>query len=292
MLLSIIVLNYKRSDLTINCINSLFEYFGKEFDKNLFEIIVVDNASKDESALNINMEIKMKKFPNIIVKENKENLGFGKGVNEAAKKAKGELLLFLNNDTLIHDKGVQRMVFFMKDHHEIAILGGKLTNIDGTEQPSVGKFYDLKNVLLLMLGMQRFGVTDRNPKQIKEVDWVKGGLMMIRRNVFEKLNGFDEKIFMYTDDMELCFRANKSGFRTFFYPDISVVHEDQGSSDRSFAIVNIYKGILYFYKKHKSPAQYTLVKLILYVKALVAIIFGSLTGNKYLTSTFKRAIQF
>jgi GT2 family glycosyltransferase len=292
MLLSIIVLNYKKSHLTIECMNSLYKNYKNELEGNVFEIVIVDNGSRDGSVKSLQTEVQNEKFKNVKILENKENSGFSKGANIGAKSAAGELFLFLNNDTIVNDEGIARMAEFMKQNDEISILGGKLSNSDGTEQASVGKFYSIKNVLLLLLGMQRIGLTDRNPKQIQEVDWVKGGLMMVRKSVFEKLNGFDEQIFMYTDDMELCFRARSLGFRTFFYPDVSVVHEDQGSSDRSFAVVNIYKGILYFYKKHKSPAEFAFIKGILLIKALIGIAVGSLTGNKYLTSTFKKAIQF
>lgn len=292
MLLSIIILNYKKPQLTIKCLNSIFKYYKKKFDEGLYELIIADNYSKDDSVLKIKKEIKDKKYKNVKILENSENFGFGKGINESVKIAKGEFVLLLNNDTVVEDLGIDRMLSFMIDHREVSILGGKLSNIDGSNQVSVGKFYNITNVLMLLLGMQRAGITDRNPKQIKEVDWVKGGLMMIRKSAFLEIGGFDENIFMYTDDMEFCFRAKKMGFRTFFYPDVYVLHHDQGSSDREFAVVNIYKGILYFYKKHKSPLEYFFIKGVLYIKAIAAIIIGSLTGNKYLTTTFKKAIQF
>lgn len=292
MMLSIIVLSYKKSQLTIDCIDSIFKNFKGKFEQNYFELIVVDNDSGVDTVEKIKNYIKSKNYKNVNILENHKNLGFGMGVNVGVKSANGEVLLFLNNDTVIGDSGIERMVYFMNSNSTVAILGGKLTNPDGSEQASIGKFYNILNVLWLLIGMQRFGLSDRNPVKIKEVDWVKGGLMMIRKSIFEKLGGFDENIFMYIEDMELCYRAKKHGYKTFFYPDISVIHHDQGSSSRTFAVVHIYKGMLYFFKKHKSIIEYSLVKILLITKALIAIAVGSLTKNKYLAITFRKAIKF
>lgn len=291
MLLSIISLNYKRVQITLSCIESLYKQYGEEFENGKMELIIVDNGSGDNSVDVLKNTIKEKGYKNFNIIENSSNLGFSKGCNIGAKKAKGDFLLYLNNDTIIKDKGILRMVEYMGENTDAAILGGQLKNLNGEKQASAGKFYTLFNTFLLLLGMQKFRVSDRNPEEISVVDWVKGALFMIRRDVFEKLSGFDEKIFMYTEDMELCYRAKKLGYKTYFYPDVSVVHQDLGSSNRSFAIVQIYKGLLYFYKKHRSQLEYTIVKTMLYVKAGIAIAIGSLTGNKYLTTTFRKAIQ-
>jgi len=292
MKLSIIVLNYKKPDLTMNCLTSLFKQFGKEFSEDIFEVIIVDNASGDESVRVLKEAIQTKKYKNIKLIVNSENSGFSKGCNLGAKDATGKYILFLNNDTTVKDKGILKMTEYMKINPEVSILGGQLKKPNGENQPSAGKFYSLFNTFLLLIGMQKFGISDKNPKNISEVDWVKGALFMIRKDIFEKLSGFDEKIFMYTEDMEFCYRAKKQGFKTYFYPDVSIIHEDQGSSSRSFAIVQIYKGLLYFYKKHKSFLEYSIVKTMLYVKAVTAIGIGSLTGNKYLITTFRKAMQF
>jgi len=179
----------------------------------------------------------------------------------------------------------------MREHQDVSILGGQLRNFDGSLQASAGKFYTLSKALLLLLGMQRFGLLDRSPKNIEQVDWVKGGLLMIRRDVFNKLGGFDEKIFMYTEDMELCYRANLVGYKTYFYPDVMVLHADQGSSNRTFAIVNIYKNLLYFYKKHKSYSEYFLLKFLLRTKAVSLIALGRLLKKNYLVDTYKKALD-
>jgi len=255
------------------------------------EIVIVDNCSKDDSVESIKDFINKNDYKNAIVIESFENGGFGKGNNLGVKSAKGEFLVFLNNDTTAEDNGILKMAKYLKEHNEISILGGQLRNTDGSIQVSVGSFYSLGKSIFLLLGMQRFGIIDKNPKVIKGVDWVKGGLFMIRKEVFESLKGFDENIFMYTEDMELCYRAKLKGYKTFFYPNVEVLHAEHGSTSRTFAVVNIYKNLLYFYKKHKSFLEYLILKTILITKAVLLIIVGKLIGSSYLFKTYKEALR-
>lgn len=291
MLLSIVTLNYGKSHLTLASLASLFGQFAEEFKENKIELIIVDNASPDDSVAEIIKVLKEKKYPNVHLIANKANDGFGKGCNIGAKHAKGKYILFLNNDTEVKDKGILRMVEYMEKHEEAAFLGGPLSNFDGSSQQSVGTFYSPFKVLLLLTGMQRFGVVDKNPDQITEVEWVKGALLMVRKDVFEKLKGFDENIFMYTEDMELCYRAHLNGYKIFFYPDVKVFHQDQGSSNRTFAIVNIYKNLLYFYKKHRSRSEYIFLKTLLRTKAMTLIGVGRVLRRPYFTQTYEKALK-
>lgn len=291
MLLSIITINYKKSHLTLACINSLYEKFDEDFKNNNFELIVVDNASGNESLSFLKKAIKEKEYKNITIIENQKNVGFSTGCNNGAKKAKGDQLLFLNNDTVIRDKGIKDMLIYMIQNKQAGIVGGQLSNSDGSPQPSVGKFYNLFNAFLFLLGLQKYGLIGRNPGKIVEVDWVKGGLLMIRKDNFEKLNGFDEKIFMYMEDMELCYRAKLNNIKVFFYPDVAVAHAEQGSSSRTYAIINIYQNLLYFYRKHKSYTEYLFLKIFLKTKAMLLIGIGRITGNTYLIQTYEKAFK-
>ena len=183
------------------------------------------------------------------------------------------------------------MAEYQKEHPEIAILGGQLRNFDGSLQASVGKFYTPLYAFLLLVGGQRWGLLDRSPKAIQKVDWVKGGLMLIRRDVFEQLKGFDEKIFMYTEDMEFCYRAHLAGKDIYFYPDVLVLHKEHGSTSKTFAIVNIFKNLLYFYKKHRSPQEYRFVRGMMVSKARSLIALGKVTKNHYLVETYEKALS-
>ncbi|MDO8621216.1 MAG: glycosyltransferase family 2 protein [Candidatus Levybacteria bacterium] len=289
--LSIIILNYKTSDLTIACLKSIISKFNKELEFGRFEIIVADNGSKDASVESIKYYVSSIKYKNIKILENKENLGFAKGMNKASQNAKGKYLLFLNSDTEMLDKGLTDMIEFLDSNKKVAILGGKFMNKDGSLQPSCGKFYTLFNLFLMLIGTERLGFLRESPSIVKKVDWVSGGFMMVKRDIFKKLGCFDENFFMYMEDMDICYRAKKEGWDTYFFPRACVVHNGHGSSSRTFAIINIYKGILYFYKKHNSYWQYILARTLLTAKAITAIFFGFLTNNIYLKNTYKSVIR-
>jgi GT2 family glycosyltransferase len=286
--LSIIVLSYNTKDLTLACLNAIFSVYKNELEEKEIELIVVDNASSDGSQQKIS-DIQLL-IPNLKLIQSKINLGFGKGCNLGAKSAKGKYLLFLNSDTQIKDKGFVGMIKFLDEHPKIGILGGKIENVDGSVQNSAGKFYSLFNLTLMLLGFERFGFLRSSPNFIKRVDWVSGACLMVGKNVFEKLSGFDEKLFMYIEDMEICYRAKNIGYETYFYPDIKLSHRSHGSSNRTFAIINIYRGILYFYRKHKTRLEYLLAGMLLNFKAWFLILIGYLTSNSELRSRYKKAI--
>jgi GT2 family glycosyltransferase len=285
--LSIIILSFNTKDLTLACISSIAAQYKRELDKEQFEIIVIDNASTDDSV----KAVRNLKLKNLTVIESNENLGFSKGCNLGAKNAKGEYLLFLNSDTEIKDQGFVKMVEYLKKNEKVGVLGGALKNEDGKAQPSAGKFYNLFNLFLMMIGLERVGILRESPKQIKRVDWVSGASLMVKRQLFEKLGGFAKELFMYAEDMEFCYRASKKGFPTYFYPEVMLFHKERGSSNRTFAILNIYRGILFFYKKHKSNRQYWMARTILFSKASLLKSIGKLTNNKYLEETYGQALE-
>lgn len=291
MLLSVVTLNYKTPDLTLACVDSVHRQFKKEFEAGEMEHIIVDNLSEDDSVERIEKTLKLRAYKNVHLIQNKENVGFGKGCNLGAEKAKGEFILFLNSDTVVNNKGFLEMAEYLSSHADIAIMGGKMKNLDGSPQLSAGKFYTLFYVFLTMLGLERFGFMKHSPQKISKVDWVTGGCMMVNKKIFDKLGGFDKSIFMYMEDMELCFRAKKEGFTTYFYPGTQVLHASQGSSNRTFAIVHIYQGILYFFRKYMPQWEVFLVQCLLRTKAFLLITFGKLTGNAYLSVTYEEALR-
>lgn len=290
MKLSIITLNFKKKDLTLACLTSLYKHYQKQLERNEMEVIIVDNFSQDDSVAAIRKAIEKQKYKNVHLYANTENAGFGRGCNFGAEKAQGEYLLFLNNDTQVLDEGFIGMTEFLDSRPHVGILGGRMENEDRTAQASAGSFYTFFNAILMIFGMQRFGILYKSPTTLKKVDWVIGGCLMIRRKLFEKLEGFDPEIFMYFEDVELCYRAKKLGFLTYYYPHATTVHIGQGSSNRTFAVVNIYKGLMYFYKKHMPNWQTNVIKLLLELKAYIAINLGKLLKNKYLQATYEEAL--
>lgn len=288
MKLSIVILSYNTPDLIKNCIASLEEFYKEDLGKNI-EVIIVDNKSEKENFERIEKFAKSKKFINFIA--NNENAGFGKGCNLGASKSKAEYVLFLNSDTEVLDSNLLHMSDFLDKNHDIGILGGKILNPDKSSQKSAGKFYNLINFLIMIMGGEKFGLLRSSPEKTQRVDWVSGAFMMVNKKLFNLIGGFDENIFMYMEDMEISYRAKKKRIETYFYPDSKVIHKEYGSSNRSFAILNIYKGLLYFYKKYKSGIEYSIVKSCLYVKAMLIYLLGKLTNNSYYVKTYGEALK-
>lgn len=281
-MVSIIIVSYNTKQLLQSCLASIFEHL-----KGLpLQVIVVDNASTDGSA-----EMVDKHFKQVTLIVNRKNYGFSKGNNIGQRHAKGKYLLFLNSDTEVIDESIVAMIDLLEKNETVGIVGGFLESPDkARQQRCFGKFYNLRAVMLMVFGADRFERLDRG-ERIQEVDWVSGGFMLIRHDLLTKLGGFDERFFMYVEDMDLCWRAKKMGYKTYFYPPAKAIHKGQGSSNRAFAIVHIYTGLLYFFKKHRSYGAYLILKTLLITKALVAFIVGILTNNFYLKDTYKRALS-
>lgn len=289
MTLSIVILSFNTPDLIKDCISSLRKQFEQELKNDTVEIIVVDNGS-EESVIG-DVERLVSGLKNIKLIKSKENLGFGRGCNLGVENSKGEFVLFLNSDTKVEDKGFIKMTNFLKDNPRVGILGGRLMNFDGSHQASAGKFYNLFNFFIMMFGGEKFGLLKKSPSKVSSVDWVSGACFMVNKEIFDKIGGFDKNIFMYMEDMELCYRAKRNGFTTYYYPDVLVLHKEQGSSNRGFAIVNIYKGILYFYDKHKSKLSYQIVRCVLYIKAKTVYLLGKIANNSYYVSAYGQALE-
>lgn len=289
MKLSIVILSYNREQLLIDCVDSILQNYQDEISSKKLEIIIVDNASEQKIIDSITKKLANKKGVKII--KNKENLGFGKGCNQGAREAKGDFVLFLNSDTFVESKGFFEMADFIGDNPRIAIAGGKLFNSDGTPQKSTGKFYNLLNFYIMLLGGERFGLLRSSPNTNKIVDWVSGACLMVEKKVFDQIGGFDENIFMYAEDMELSYRAKKKGYDTYFFADVRVKHKEHGSSNKTFAVVNIYKGLTYFYKIHKPKPQYIIVKISLLTKAMIIYLLGRITNNSYYIKTYGEAFS-
>lgn len=286
--LSIIIVSFNTKDVTKNCLQSIYDSL-KKFPP--FEIIVIDNASVDDSVEMLNSF--KKNYPNLHVIANKENLGFGKANNQAVQQAKGKYILFLNSDTLVKDNAIQKLLEFAQTHPEAHFVGGKLLNSDNTDQPSAGPFYSLPVIIgALFFKGDYWGLTRYSPDEIKKVDWVSGACILTKKEYFESLGGFDKNIFMYMEEIDLLYRARQKNLSTYFFPEAKFTHFGSVSSGgRTYPIIQVYSGFMYFYKKHQQPLAIFLLRLMLKLKAVISIIIGKLTNNKYLIETYEQAYR-
>lgn len=277
---SIIIPSWNTKKLLRQCLKSL---------NSKPEIIVVDNGSTDGSP-----EMVKKEFPGVILVKNKKNLGYGKANNQGMKQAKGEYFLLLNSDTKVKDKAPLKMAKFMDDHPQAGALGCKLLNVDGTPQPSAGPFPNLWiSAIRLFFEHWSGNLVVKTFDKDKEVDWVMGAALMVRPAAIKKAGFMDENIFMYMDEVEFCYRIKKAGFQVMFSPGAEIVHLLRASSKtgRKDPIINIYRGLVYFYQKHYSPFQLFWLRLMLKLKAYLSLLLGLITNNNYLKETYGQALR-
>ena len=233
VLLSVIVVNWKVHELLRNCLRSLLAETGPAAGS--MQVIVVDNDSGDGS-----VEMVRAEFPAVHVVANDYNAGFGRANNQALPLCQGRYVCLLNPDTVVVDRCIERCLRYLLDHPDAGIVAPRLANPDGSLQRwTGGAFPNLANVAshhlllahVLPEGLQpRPLFLDRDVREPRDVDWVSGACMLLRRDCFGE-NLFDERFFMYGEDMELCHRVRRGGWRVVYYPVVSIVHY-QGSSMR------------------------------------------------------------
>lgn len=291
---SFIIVNFNSKEITYQ---SLLSIVQNNKNQN-FEIILVDNASTDGSkeffeSLDIN---------NLKYVYNDKNLGFGKANNIGLKYSQGKYVYILNNDTLLDTQNIENIVLekFTK-YDKVGVLATKVQYEDGTLQPNVQNFTSLKVVLLRLLRVGQFVrnnkillkffiwlpikpnfikvYLDNFNKERKEefIDWASGCSLIFKREVYEKLGGFDENFFMYAEDEELCYRVQKMGYKILYTPDILITHfEGKSNTNKSineFLVKTKVESEFFYFKKH-FPNKVVYLKLIYLLIATLAFLFS------------------
>jgi len=222
------------------------------------EIFVVDNASIDGTP-----EFVREHFPAVHLIANTENAGFGAANNQALREAEGNYILFLNPDTIIQEDTLSVMMDYMDRHPECGLSGCKILNADGSLQLACRRSFPTPMVTLpKMLGLSalfpksprlaRYNLTFLDPEQEAEVDAVSGSFMFTRKELMLDLGAFDERFFMYGEDLDLCYRVKEAGYSVNYVPATSIIHY-KGESSKQAAFDNIlifYKAMDVFVQKH------------------------------------------
>jgi N-acetylglucosaminyl-diphospho-decaprenol L-rhamnosyltransferase len=224
--LSIIVVTYNSAHL----IDGLLSHVKKEIDGGLkAEVIVVDNASRDKTTSVIRTNYRWVKLI-----ESKINLGFAAGNNLAAQSAKGAYILLLNPDAIPDFGSLTKGLELMKKNPQVGLGGGQLYGVDGLAQPSARMFPRLRDEFFTISGLankfpnsKQFSRLDRrwaNPDEPAEVDWIPGAFIFIPTHLFNLIGGFDERFFMYYEEVDLCRRLQESGFKIQYWPSLRAMH--------------------------------------------------------------------
>ena len=254
MKLSIILVSYNTVSLTIQCIQSIY----KHCDLREFEIILVDNASYDNT-----VETVKNTFPLVKIIESQVNLGFGKANNLALRIARGEYCFLLNTDTVIIDNSIQKLVDFLECHQDISIVGAQLINIKGEPMHSYSLHFPsiLWEINLLCYPiLNRFRYKKKwhlNKYGYFEVAYITGADMMIRSKDLQSVGYFDDDYFMYFEETDLSYRFSKKHLRSVFYPAAQIIHLEGASfifkekRERMY-----YDSRELFHKKHHGSFYY------------------------------------
>lgn len=290
---SVIIVSFNTKDLTLACIDSIYE----KTQGTTFEVIVVDNGSTDSSAEALSRLTEKRKNFKLI--RAGENLGFGRANNLGAKDAMGEYLLFLNSDTLFIENNLPHCVSEMKKDESIGVYSVNLVNKDGSHQASGGYFPNLFRLFAWQLFLDDIPPFSKLIRSIHphasvaRPDWVTGAFMMINKKVFWEAGGFDENIFMYTEELELCYRIKKMGKLVALDSHTSIIHLGGASGGSFLALTSEAKGIVYFWKKHKPAGELPLVKSAIFVGSLLRyFIFGIIKANATARASYFEILRF
>lgn len=259
MQLSIIIVNYNSRQLLENCINSL----QRAIQNIETEIIIVDNNSTDDSW----EYIKSLRLTGYSFKMN-DNFGFAKACNGGFGVSHGKYVLFLNPDTIVTENSLQDCISFLESHPDAGAIGVRMINSKNqflkeskrglpTPAASFYKLFGLSVIFPKSKTFSKYYEGHLPEKENNPVEVLSGAFMMIRREVFEKVNGFDERFFMYGEDIDLSIRILQAGYKNYYLGKITVTHLKGGSTSYNSKYVRDFYGAMnLFVKKHYSNRSF------------------------------------
>ena len=256
--LSIVIVNWNTREMLRACLESL-RTCARHWSH--FEVIVVDNASSDTSVAMVRED-----FPEVRLIESKINLGFGGGNNLGFAAARGtKAVATINSDTEVTGDALQTLCEYFDAHPETGAVGPKLLNTDGSVQLSCRKFPGFMTALFNRYSLltrlfpnntwsREYLMSDCGHGESINVDWVSGAALFVRREIYDALGGFDEEYFMYSEDVDWCYRIHRAGHRIAYVPEAVIIHHIGRSTSRApFRMVRQrHRSMWLFYRKHYS----------------------------------------
>ena len=266
---SVCIVTLNASKYLHHCLTLLEQSQGAEVE----QIIVVDNRSNDNTVKMIH-----EKHSSVTLIQNNRNEGYTIPMNRAMKEADGEYLLILNPDAFVKPKAVAALANFLDLHPEVGIAGPKVLNVDGTFQKSCRRGVARPwNVISYFTGLaERFPDNSKytgyhlshlDENILNEVDGVSGSCMMIRRNLIDKIDCFDERFFAYQEDSDYCFRAKAAGWKIYYVPEAEVIHYAGRGGSAAYKYRSLFewhRSYYLLYKKHFSADYFPLVNGLFY----------------------------
>lgn len=260
----VIICTYNTKELTCKCLDKLKLSIG--YLKKSVEVVVVENGTDGTGKL------LKERYPWVKVIEPKENTGFAKGNNLGVRKSsqKAKYYLFLNTDALVKKETLAKSVAFIQSDSGRDVFGCRLILGNGKMQPSAGFLPAPFNTFLWMVGLDKFSPFPVHPKDQKffasdrKVGWVMGAYLFMKKEVFEKTNGFDESFFMYMEEVDWCRRINKSGYNIWYTPGFEITHLDKASSnfDPTKPLMREIEGLKYYFGKYYPGSAFLMNAII------------------------------
>jgi len=278
--LSICIVTLNAQQYLENCLDSI----KKHADGLAYEIIVVDNGSSDETT-----QMLKEKYPEVVLIENEQNLGFAKPNNQAiAASQPGKYILLLNPDTLVYGSSLQGLVSFAEEHPKAGVVGPKVLNGDGTFQKHCKRgearpwetfcyFLGLSRLFPKAKFFSGYLQTYLDENETHEIPAISGCCMLIRRETFNTIGGLDEDLFAYQEDTEYCVRARKSGWKVYYTPDAQITHYGGKGGSRAQPYKAIYKwhqSYYIYYNKHLAQDYFFLFNWFYYLVMLLKLCFS------------------
>lgn len=315
--LSVILLSYNTKEVTLDCLRSIVRFAPKNI-----EVLILDNASTDGSYDEIKKYTQGK--PLFKLFRSNKNLGFGGGNNLLVSKAKSDTVLFLNSDTVMIENCLTPCLNLLDEDPDLVGVSCNLLNKDRSVQYTGGFFPNIYRLILWQFFIDDLPfvssmVNSIHPHQsgfnfvskfvkgfdlyseqgkmhdsnIRLQDWLTGAFLMVRKDSFLKVNGFDDKLFMYAEDLELCYKLKKAKKSFAVLPSVSIIHLGGQSSGSVMAISSEVKGILHFFKIHTSNFKYQLAKIIFLIGSLLRyLIFGIIKNNANARQAYLTSISY
>ncbi len=276
-MVSVIIVAWNVKDLLRQCLSSLLWQTQQDID---FEVIVIDNASSDGT-----VEMIEKDFSQVKLIANQQNKGFAAACRQGAEIARGDFLLFLNDDTQVFDHTLDKTVNYLKQHPQTAVLGCRILNSDGSLQPSVRKLPTLFDQLVVLSKLHNFFPRllagylqlDFNYQKTQAVEQVMGAYFLTPRIVWQRLEGFDPNFYLWFEEVDYCARARQAGFKVVYLAEAEIIHQGGASFGQLKALpeqIIFNRSLLYYAKKHWPRWHYFLLWLFipfnLFLTAMVA----------------------
>ena len=250
-MLNIIVLNYNNVNLLEKCIKSILDA-QIEID---YELIVVDNNSQDKSKEFLS-QLDLSPIKTQVVLNN-HNSGYAAGNNQAVKLARGDYIFICNPDIIVLQGAIEELYSYLKSHSEVGMVGPQLLNLDHTIQYSCCRFPHwytpflrrtfLGGLPLLRKKLKNYLMVDYNHSDEREVDWMIGAALMFKKDFFEKIGGFDERYFLYFDDVDLARRVWQEGKKVIYLPSAQLIHAHQRLSAMRSALPSLFSKIIWIH---------------------------------------------